>query len=191
MAKPRKKHPALGTIVESPQGVMFLNLIKWILGEEVSYAPLERTRNGSHVFLMEGPRNKGLLVEARERAEGGEWVHETGFRCEPQGIATLLHLEFVAYRWDPWFHKKETDGAALAGGSASKRLAERNRRNAEIGPRKDRLRMWYLPKEQAPDSIAGMPRDELDAIKKKHRVAERIHFTVTPDGEGNGHHNGA
>lgn len=191
MAKPRRKHPSLGAIVESPQGVMFLNLIKWILGEEVSYAALERTRNGSHVFLMQGPQNQGFLVEAKERAEDDEWVWETGFRCEPQGIATLLHLEFVAYRWDPWLHAEETGDSTLLNESIARRSATRNRLNAEIGPRKDRLQMWFLPREDAPDAIAGMPRAELEAIKKKHGVAERIHFTVAPEQEGNGHHNGA
>lgn len=191
MAKPRRKHPALGSIVESPQGVMFLNLIKWILGEEISYAPLERTRNGSHVFLMQGPQNQGFLVETNWRAEGGEWAWEMGFRCEPKGIATLLHLEFVAYRWDPWLHAEDTGDRTFVDESTGRRTAERDRRNAEIGPRKDRLQMWFLPKDAAPGSIAGMSREEVEAIKRKHGIVERIHFTIVPETEGNGHHNGA
>lgn len=188
MAKPKRKHPSsLSWAAESPQGAWFLNLMEAILGEDRSYAPVERTRDGAHVYFMQGSLNQGFLVEAREIAEGEEWMARTAFRCEPVGLPVVYQIELVSHRWDPWLHAEATGDRRILEWPAERRSAVRDRRNAEIAPRKDRVQMWFGPAEQAPEFVAGLPREELEAIKRKHGIVDRIHFTLPPENEGNGH----
>lgn len=191
MAKPRRKHPScIYMAFESPQAAWFLNLVESILGEDRSYTPLERLRDGAHVYVMQGSINQGFLVDAHEVAQGEVWMRRCGFRCEPVGLPLAYQIELVAYRWDPWLYAEVSGDRRILDWPADRRREATDRRNAEIGPRRDRVQMWFGPKDRAPEFIAGLAKDDLEAVKKKHGIVERIHFTIPPEPEDNGH-NGA
>ena len=73
MAKPTRKHPALTSLAENPQGVEFPELIQARLGSEEAYtavAALDRERR--HPIMLERPMATALLSEAWKAPEGSE-----------------------------------------------------------------------------------------------------------------------
>ncbi len=103
MAKSRRKHSGFNGIEESPQGRRFLQSMYEMVGGGLTYVPLERLGDKSHVFRIDGKRAWGLLVERPEQQEADTWSLEWGFRLvEPVDEEVLVQATLSARRWDPW-----------------------------------------------------------------------------------------
>ncbi|MHB0979214.1 MAG: hypothetical protein ACYC5Q_03890 [Thermoleophilia bacterium] len=169
MAKPRRKHAAIGTIEESPQGKSFLLLWQETLGAEaLSYAPLEALRDGTHLFLIRGPAGWAVLVDGKEKARGNEWFTRYGILFEPAWSPLSWQLELTTHRWDPWLHAKHTGDATVRDSSPANRRRVSEALRAEGGSRKDRLILRMLPFDRPARRVAGVPREVIQAVLEKH-----------------------
>ncbi|MHB9149789.1 MAG: hypothetical protein ACYC33_06890 [Thermoleophilia bacterium] len=172
MATPRRKHPGWSTIEETHQGRQFVALCHSVLGEgPIRYRPLERLKDGSHVFKLSGPRTMGILVEGKGRAVGSEWRTQWGFLLELHGSPSVFQADLVTFRWDPWLHAKRTGDATVRDSSPAKRRRMTDALRATGGSRKDRLIVRILPWDRSPRTVAGVPRSTIDEIRMKHGFA--------------------
>jgi hypothetical protein len=171
MAKPRRKHPGVNSIEESPQGRHLLALWELLTGQEdLSWTPIEALKNGTTVFLLAGPEGAALLLEAKERAVGEEWLHEYALYYEDEGSGTIWLAKLEAYRWDPWLHAKETGDSSIAEAPAHKRRALSRERRQAGAVTKDRLSLAIVPAHQPPAEVVGVTSDSLRQVLEKHRV---------------------
>ena len=169
MAKPRRKHPRLSLIEESPQGKHFISLIGSALGtESFAYAPIESLRDGTHIFLLRGPSGIATLVERKEQAVGNEWSTRYGVLFEPSWSPVSWQAEILTYRWDPWLHAKVTGDATVRDSPTRERYRVSDALRAESGGRKDRVIMRVLPFDTPARRVAGIPREVIDAVLAKH-----------------------
>ncbi len=172
MSKPRRKHPGVNIIEESPQGRQFIALCHSVLGDgPISYQPLERLKDGSHLFLLAGPRATGILVEGKEQALGGEWRTRWGLLLEVPGSPTTVQIGLVTYRWDPWLYAKRTGDATVRDSPTTERRRVTDALRAESGSRKDRMIMRIIPWDRPPRTVAGISRSTIDEVREKHGLA--------------------
>lgn len=174
MAKPRRKHPGWNIIEESPQGGQFIALCHSILGDgPIRYRPLERLKDGSHVFQLSGPRTMGVLVEGKERALGSEWRTQWGFLVDVPGSPTTFQIDLVTFRWDPWLHAKRTGDATVRDSTPTKRRRVTDALRATGGSRQDRMIVRILPWDRPPRTVAGVIRSTIDEIRLKQGPEHR------------------
>jgi hypothetical protein len=173
MAKPRRKHPGIGSIEESPQGRYCLMEVCWVLGTEAfAYRALERLKDGTHIFLIGGPRGRGLLVERKEKGLGSGWRSRYGIIVEPDSGPVVWHMDLFIHRWDPWLHAEVSGDTSLLEAPARERRRFRDVMRRESGRRQDRLVTRVLPFDVVPRRVAGIPRDVIDGVLAKHGLLE-------------------
>ncbi len=168
MAKPRRKHPGLNVAEGSPQGEVFVSILMSFLGEEMWWKALEQTEAKSIVFLVGGSRGNGVLVEKHERAEDDAWVHQWGFRYEPEGLGVIAQMEFCAHRWDPGLYAEISGDRSLLEQPASDRRRVQEQKSWEVGRERDRLQMTVLPRETPSMMVCGIPMSEIEEIVERH-----------------------
>lgn len=168
MAKPRRKHPGFNVAEASPQGEVFVSILRGFLGEEVWWKALEQTKDKSIIFLVGGSRGQGVLVEKPEMAEEDLWVHQWGFRYEPEDIGVVVQMDYLAYRWDPWLHADITGDRSLVDGPAGRRRRVQEQRDWETGKERDQYRMTVVPAEAAAKTVCGIGLEEIEAVLERH-----------------------
>ena len=138
MAKPTRKHPALDSLEDSPQGLEFLGLVTRYLGA-FQYEPLATFDKGRrHLFTLTGPGGTGILSEAWEEPEGAEARPIWAFYANlPSGLE--LHLECTGRRWSTGSEIAVTGADPFPGVSGKKRKELEGERRREIAASHDRV----------------------------------------------------
>ncbi len=170
MAKPRRRHPALNAIEDSPQGREFLAVISDYLGDAIGYEPLATLEKRRHLFLLKGSGGVGVLAEAWEDPEGseaiGRWAFTTAF---PEGIE--LHASLEARRWDAGTELARTGQEPFPKLSKPRRKELEQERRSRIGAEKDRLSILLASARNAWSDLAGIPRTTVEEVLRKKNVA--------------------
>lgn len=167
MPRPTRKHPGFDSMAESPQGGFFVHILGTLLGDDLVWRPLERTKDGHHVFMLRGARGVGLLVESKEGAEEEYRRREYGFRCELLDTRTVIQLELVTYRWDAQLSASKSGDHSLIVGPGRQRSKVRRERNRAVGSRRDTLRLAWLPPADVPSTLAGVPYETVAEIARR------------------------
>ena len=151
---------------------MFIGLLRDVLGEDLSWVPLARTRDGRHVFHIQGCRAWGTLVEVQEQPAGEVFVHEVGFRCDFPEFRGIVQMELVVHGWDPWLHAETTGDRSVLEAPVSRRRRITDQKRREIGAAMDRLSLQFVPLEVAPRELAGLPIAAVNAARREHEARE-------------------
>lgn len=167
MPKPKPKMPHLNMVMDSPQGTLFMHMLLWMVGPDLSWVPLERTKDKHDIFLLSGTNGSGVLVEAQECAEHECWRHQWGFRGLVPDAAGVIQVEMLAHRWDPWLSASKTGDHSLIEGPLHRRLEVERQKNREIGAQRDRVHIVWLPQADTPRELAGLPSETVDRILRK------------------------
>ncbi|GEM_PF-4053162 len=113
-----------------------------------------------------------LAVEMYGQEEQDGWVHNWGFRHEPSGLGSVVQMEYVAHRWDPWLYADRTGDRSLVEGPASRRYKVQGRRDWELGRDWDQCRVTVLPKATSQPTLAGIPVVAIESLLEIY-VAEQ------------------
>lgn len=163
--KPRRKHPGVGIILESPQGRQFIRAMAPYTNFDFDYQPLASTKDGAHIFALEGP-HPCVLISTREKPFGVYWEHHWAFRA-PLGDGVVFEAILTAYRWDPWLAAAATGDRTLIDGSPARRRRITSERVAADSPGMDTLTCRWVPESEASDPLLGVPLDNI------HRALEQ------------------
>lgn len=187
MPRPTRRHPGFNIWNESPQGRMFVELLHYLLGEDLSWVPLAKTRDGRHVFHIEGCRAWGTLVEVQEQPAGEVFVHEVGFRCDFPQFRGIVQMELVVHGWDPWLYAEATGDRSILEAPVSQRRRITEQKRRETGTARDKLSVQFVPLEVAPGKVAGLPIAAVNAARREHGAREeRRWHTFVPARTNNG-----
>jgi hypothetical protein len=154
--KPRRKHPALDSLVQSPQGLQFLRAIAPYIGFELEYEPVEQTRDGATIFRLSAGERPAVLVITKEQPDGSLWRHEWGLRAiMADGIVMEAHL--TGYRWDPWLHESHTGDSTVLQLPNKRRRKLTDERSAAAGAARDILTCTWYPAAHMSEPLLGVP----------------------------------
>jgi hypothetical protein len=184
MAKPRRKHPSICTMEESPQGAYCVALLNGVVGDEIfSYRALETLKDGTHIFVVGGRRGRGILVERKGKAVGNEWLCRFGVIAEQFHSPVVWHMDLAVWRWDPWLHAEATGDSTVRDSKPAERRRVSAALREDTGRRKDRLVTRVLPVDVIPRRVAGLPRGLIDEILARHGLLDDGFAGSVPRGE--------
>jgi hypothetical protein len=161
---------------------MFLNTITDSIGPGWEYNAIGSTKDRSHLFVLSGAGRFGLLIDTQEVAvETGEFVSSNGYLFKTPASGCVLIQELKAFRWDPWLYASHTGDDTVLKLSDKKRRQLRDERNREIAAAKDCLLLKFVPLDQAPSNVLGLPLTELLGLFAGPPGEGRGRFRVKPD----------
>jgi hypothetical protein len=172
VAKPTRKHPALGSLEDSPQGLEFLAWVTRYIGA-FEYEPLATFDKGRrHLFTLTGPGGTGILSEAWEEPEGAEARPVWAFYANlPSGLE--LHLECTGRRWSAGSEIAVTGVDPFPGVSGKKRKELEGDRRREIAAAHDMVTVLMGPPGQAWTELSGIERATV--------MSELVRLDIRPD----------
>ncbi len=172
MAKPTRKHPALDSLEDSPQGLEFLAMIGRYIGP-FQYEPLATFDKGRrHLFTLTGPGGTGILSEAWEEPDGPEARPVWAFYANlPTGLE--LHLECSGRRWSAGSQIAVTGEDPFPEVSGKERKELEAKRRREIATTHDRVGALIGPVGAAWEDLSGIDRDTV--------MKELVRLDIRPD----------
>lgn len=136
MARPTRKHSVL-RLFDSPQATQFRASIVATVGGDFYLTPAERV-GCMHVFRVDGPNDRGLLLELADSAlADGIYQHRLAFYHRHASQSLQMWAELSAHGWDAQLAALQTGDRSVLNLPAKRRYARRDELSSQVARARD------------------------------------------------------
>ena len=173
MARPTRKHSIL-RLFDSPQAAQFQAAIAGTVGGDFHVTPAERIGD-VHVFRVDGPGDRGLLLELADSALGdGVYQHRIAFYHRHSSLPLQQWAELVAHGWDAHLAASQSGDRSVLDLPAKRRYARRDELSRQVARARDECRQSIFGLEGDGPVWPSLPKDRLSQLWWAHCAATTI-----------------
>ena len=167
MARPTRKHSVL-RLFDSPQAAQFQAAIAKTVGGDFHVTPAERIGD-VHVFRVDGPGDRGLLLELADSALGdGVYQHRIAFYHRHSSLPLQHWAELVAHGWDAHLAASQSGDRSVLDLPAKRRYARRDELSSQVARARDECRQSIFGLEGDGPVWPSLPMNRLSQLWWAH-----------------------